>query len=141
MGATKAIPSNRVMFIRSRKWSVGMKKPIPTSFARRARGTSGTRRGRGERLATLVWRRFFRGGTASGCGFAQLYVAAGDRSFDGHRVRHVRGVFGFRWVREKIQDVLFSNFLPASAAAMRDYFSQFVENAARLTAFASSAWR
>lgn len=40
----------------------------------------------------------------------------------------------FDGVREQFQLVLFSNLLPDSAEAMRDYFDQFVRNTARLTA-------
>ncbi|MGA0394795.1 MAG: YihY family inner membrane protein, partial [Rhodospirillales bacterium] len=40
----------------------------------------------------------------------------------------------FEGVREEFQSVLFKNFLPTSAEAMRDYFDQFVDNTAKLTA-------
>ena len=40
----------------------------------------------------------------------------------------------FEGVREEFQNALFSNFLPQSAEAMREYFDQFVKNTARLTA-------
>ncbi|MEQ8196086.1 MAG: YihY family inner membrane protein, partial [Rhodospirillales bacterium] len=40
----------------------------------------------------------------------------------------------FEGVREHFQSVLFSNFLPQSAQAMREYFDQFVRNTAQLTA-------
>jgi len=40
----------------------------------------------------------------------------------------------FDGVREQFQAVLFANLLPDSAAAMREYFDQFVRNTARLTA-------
>ncbi len=40
----------------------------------------------------------------------------------------------FEGIRGEFQNALFSNFLPQSAAAMREYFDQFVSNTARLTA-------
>ena len=40
----------------------------------------------------------------------------------------------FEGVREEFQTVLFKNFLPTSAEAMRVYFDQFVSNTAELTA-------
>lgn len=40
----------------------------------------------------------------------------------------------FEGIREQFQTALFSNFLPQSAQAMREYFDQFVANTARLTA-------
>jgi membrane protein len=40
----------------------------------------------------------------------------------------------FEGIREEFQTALFSNFLPQSAQAMREYFDQFVANTARLTA-------
>ena len=40
----------------------------------------------------------------------------------------------FEGVREEFQGVLFSNFLPQSAEAMREYFDQFIKNTAGLTA-------
>lgn len=40
----------------------------------------------------------------------------------------------FEATRETFQDVVFSNFLPQSAEAMREYLDQFVKNTASLTA-------
>ncbi len=40
----------------------------------------------------------------------------------------------FEGIRGEFQNALFSNFLPQSAEAMREYFDQFVKNTARLTA-------
>ncbi|MCG8511025.1 MAG: YihY family inner membrane protein [Rhodospirillales bacterium] len=40
----------------------------------------------------------------------------------------------FEGIRDEFQTALFSNFLPQSAQAMREYFDQFVANTARLTA-------
>jgi membrane protein len=40
----------------------------------------------------------------------------------------------FEGVPDEFQTVLFKNFLPTSAEAMREYFDQFVDNTAKLTA-------
>ncbi|MBL6945456.1 MAG: YihY family inner membrane protein [Rhodospirillales bacterium] len=40
----------------------------------------------------------------------------------------------FEGIREDFQSALFSNFLPQSAQAMREYFDQFIKNTAGLTA-------
>lgn len=40
----------------------------------------------------------------------------------------------FENVRGEFQDAVFSNFLPQSAEAMREYFDQFLQNTTRLTA-------
>jgi len=40
----------------------------------------------------------------------------------------------FENIRGEFQEAIFSNFLPQSAAAMRDYFDQFIRNTTRLTA-------
>ncbi|MBT3359351.1 MAG: YihY family inner membrane protein [Rhodospirillales bacterium] len=40
----------------------------------------------------------------------------------------------FEGIREEFQGALFSNFLPQSAEAMREYFDQFIKNTAGLTA-------
>jgi len=40
----------------------------------------------------------------------------------------------FEGVRDEFQTVLFKNFLPTSAEAMREYFDRFVDNTAKLTA-------
>ncbi len=40
----------------------------------------------------------------------------------------------FKGVREKFQTLIFSNFLPQSADAMRDYLDRFVQNTSGLTA-------
>lgn len=40
----------------------------------------------------------------------------------------------FEGIRGEFQEILFSNFLPQSADAMREYFDQFVKNTTRLTA-------
>ncbi|MBL6928059.1 MAG: YihY family inner membrane protein [Rhodospirillales bacterium] len=40
----------------------------------------------------------------------------------------------FEGIREDFQGALFSNFLPQSAQAMREYFDQFIKNTAGLTA-------
>jgi len=40
----------------------------------------------------------------------------------------------FEGIRGEFQEILFGNFLPQSADAMREYFDQFVQNTTRLTA-------
>ncbi len=40
----------------------------------------------------------------------------------------------FEGVKDRFQDVVFANFLPQSAAAMRSYFDQFIQNTTTLSA-------
>jgi len=112
-----------------------MKEPAPGSFAKRKSNRLPVKPGEAARFVALVWRRFdeergFR--MAASLSYTSLLAIVPLTAI---AFAMLAAFPVFEGLRERFQDILFSNFLPESAAAMRDSFDQFVSNAARLTAF------
>lgn len=112
-----------------------MQEPAPEDFAKRKSERLPIKVGEAARLAALVWRRFDEEGgfrMAASLSYTSLLAIVPLTAI---AFAMLAAFPVFEGLRERFQDVLFANFLPESAAAMRDSFNQFVSNAARLTAF------
>lgn len=112
-----------------------MKEPAPEEFANRKSERLSIKAGEVARFAALVGRRFDEEGgfrMAASLSYTSL-LAIVPLTAIGFSMLAAFPVF--EGIRYQFQDILFSNFLPQSADTLKEYFDQFVQNAARLTAF------
>lgn len=112
-----------------------MKEPAPEEFANRKSDRLSIKAGEAARFTALVGRRFDEEGgfrMAASLSYTSL-LAIVPLTAIGFSMLAAFPVF--EGIRYQFQDILFSNFLPQSADTLKEYFDQFVQNAARLTAF------
>lgn len=112
-----------------------MPEPTPEGFANRKAERLRVEAGEAGRFGLLVWKRFSEEGgfrMAASLSYTSLLAVVPLTAI---AFSMLAAFPVFEGLRERFQDILFSNFLPQSADAMRDYFDQFVRNTARLTAF------